>query len=49
MAHDCNDVKKGLGHRCLDWIDAHPRTGWYIVIIATLNFLLNLADAIDLV
>jgi hypothetical protein len=32
----------------LAWIDAHPRTGWYIVCVVTGNFLLNLADALDL-
>lgn len=31
----------------LDWIDAHPRTGWYLVVILTLNFVLNLLDALD--
>jgi hypothetical protein len=30
------------------WIEVHPRTGWYIAIMATLNVILNLLDAIDL-
>lgn len=30
-----------------DWIDAHPRTGWYIVLIMSANFALNLLDAMD--
>lgn len=30
------------------WIDCHPRTGWYLVVILTLNFVLNLLDALDL-
>lgn len=32
----------------LEWIDYHPRTGWYLVVILTLNFVLNLLDALDL-
>jgi hypothetical protein len=31
-----------LAHRCLDFIEKHPRTGWYIAVMATLNVLLNL-------
>lgn len=23
------------------WIDSHPRTGWYIAVIVTLNFLVS--------
>jgi len=38
--------------RCLDsffdFIEHHPRTGWYIALLATLNFFLNLIDAFDL-
>jgi hypothetical protein len=34
--------------RCLDFVDQHPRLGWYIAILATLNFILNLIDAVDL-
>lgn len=32
----------------LEWIDCHPRTGWYLATILTLNFALNLMDALDL-
>jgi hypothetical protein len=43
---------QGLMERCLDsflaYIEAHPRTGWYIATLATLNFFLNLIDAFDL-
>ena len=31
-----------------EWIDCHPRTGWYLAVILTLNFVLNLLDALDL-
>lgn len=31
----------------LTWVDAHPRTGWYISLMLTLNFILNLLDALD--
>jgi hypothetical protein len=44
MARDERNVKQ----RLLDWIESHPRTGWYIAVIATANFILNLIDAFDL-
>lgn len=34
--------------RVLDWLECHPYTGWYIALLATLNFFLNLIDAFDL-
>lgn len=37
-----------LWTRALHWIDCHPRTGWYLVTVATLNLLLNFVDAFDL-
>lgn len=48
MARDSEDVKRPrfIG-RCVDWIDRHPRTGWYLVVVATLNLLLNFFDAVD--
>ncbi len=36
------------GLRCLLWIESHPRTGWYVAVMATLNLVLNLIDAFDL-
>jgi hypothetical protein len=56
MARDDRNVKSdpagtnlaALIERCLTWIEYHPRTGWYIALLATLNFFLNLVDAFDL-
>lgn len=31
-----------LWDRCLDFIDGHPRVGWYLALITTLNFLLEI-------
>ena len=39
-----DDSCLGLRERLIRWIDCHPRTGWYLCIIATLNLLLNLLD-----
>lgn len=25
----------------VDWIDTHPRTGWYIAVVVTLNFIVS--------
>ena len=38
------DVKNSAGNnpgKILSWIDAHPRTGWYICTIVTLDLLLD--------
>lgn len=32
--------------RFMEFVDAHPRTGWYVAAVVTLNFLLNLVDFI---
>ena len=41
----------GVAERCVRgffaYIETHPRTGWYIATLATLNFFLNLIDAFD--
>lgn len=29
---------------CLDWLDTHPRTGWYIAVMVTANVVLNILD-----
>lgn len=54
MAQASRDVKSDPGHRsdgpvglrdrCLGFIDAHPRVGWYVAIISTLNVILNLVQ-----
>jgi hypothetical protein len=51
MARDDRNVKsdpagakRGLVRDCLDFIDNHPRLGWYIALLATLNFGLNVLD-----
>lgn len=36
--------KRGLMTDCLAFVDQHPRLGWYIATLATLNFALNLLD-----
>lgn len=33
-----------LWYRCLDFVDEHPRVGWYIAGMTTLNLLVNLLD-----
>lgn len=50
MTHDKPNVKRPYPERfkaLLEWVDAHPRTGWYLVVILSLNFALNLMDALD--
>lgn len=50
MPDNERDVKRrypGFLRPLLEWTDVHPRTGWYLVIILTLNFILNLLDALD--
>ena len=32
----------------LVWIDCHPRTGWYLLVVASANLTLNLLDAADI-
>lgn len=34
-------VKVTLRRRCLNWIEGHPRTGWYVTALLALNFLLD--------
>jgi hypothetical protein len=36
-----------LFDRFMDWVDCHPRTGWYICVVATMNLALNLIDAFN--
>lgn len=31
------------GSRLLSWIEAHPRTGWYIAAVSTLNLLVTIS------
>lgn len=26
------------------WVDSHPRTGWYVATVVTLNLAITLAD-----
>lgn len=33
-----------LKDRLLSWVDSHPRVGWYLCFIATMNLLLNLLE-----
>lgn len=36
--------KPPVKDRFLAWIDAHPRVGWYIALITTANFALQILD-----
>jgi hypothetical protein len=50
MSHEQPNVKRQYPRpvrALLEWIDEHPRTGWYLVVILTVNFALNLMDALD--
>jgi hypothetical protein len=46
MTHKARNVKphETLWSRMLCWMDAHPRLGWWLVIVAHANLLLNLLD-----
>lgn len=37
---------KDRWQRFRDWIDCHPRTGWYVAVMVTLDFLLHLMQAV---
>lgn len=41
MAHFTENVKE-IGRRIGCWMDRHPRTGWYVAGMSTLNVVLNL-------
>lgn len=30
--------------KALDWIDCHPRVGWYVAGLSTLNVVFNILD-----
>lgn len=40
MAYLPRKVKMGL----IDWIDTHPRTGWYLVLVVTIDLALNVLE-----
>lgn len=44
MARIDREVKSGRWRQFLDWIDGHPRSGWYVAAIVTANFVLQLID-----
>ena len=52
MASEHPNVKEVAGtfkasfKDCRDWVDAHPRTGWYVAVVVTLDFLLHLMQAV---
>lgn len=37
-------AQKPNKNRLLVFVDAHPRVGWYVAVLSTLNVALNLAD-----
>lgn len=43
MTDDDTHVK-GFSRRLGTWIDCHPRTGWWIAVLAVVNTVLNLLD-----
>lgn len=32
--------------RCKTWVDQHPRTGWYIMILLALNYILDAVQSL---
>lgn len=45
IAQASNEVKKpNVLARSVAWIDSHPRTGWYVASVVTLNLLVNLVN-----
>jgi hypothetical protein len=44
MPNEDDCVKITFKQRTLDFMDAHPRTGWYIAIASSINVLLNLLN-----
>jgi hypothetical protein len=41
MTDPCENVKATGPPRLVAWIDCHPRTGWYLACIGTLNVFLT--------
>jgi hypothetical protein len=37
---------KGHGKDAILWIDHHPRTGWYVAVVVTLDLLLNILQVV---
>ncbi len=46
MQNTATKVKEPAGEKpgWLRWVDSHPRTGWYICAIVTLDFLINVLE-----
>lgn len=46
MPNDDTNVKEYAGRKpmWLRWVDGHPRTGWYICTLVTLDFVLQLLE-----
>lgn len=36
--------RKPVFERCMSYIDRHPRLGWYVAFMSTINVLLTLAQ-----
>lgn len=43
---DCDENVKGLGRRIQEYLDCHPRTGWWLASIGVINIILNLLDLV---
>jgi hypothetical protein len=46
MTHGLAKVKD-IWTRMRNWVDTHPRTGWYIAMIVTGDLLLNILQLFD--
>jgi hypothetical protein len=36
-----------MAKKCINFIDRHPRTGWYNTVILTLLFIITVADKVS--
>lgn len=41
---DDTTLRGRIGTAVVNWIDCHPRVGWYLVVLSMLNLLLNALD-----
>lgn len=42
MPENCAPVK-----RLVHWIDRHPRTGWYVAVVVTVNLAVSILNLVD--
>lgn len=46
MDHNVQNVKGTRRRNASEWMDCHPRTGWWLAGIGILNVALNLLDLV---